>query len=108
MGLSNEYDYTFARCYIGKRHLEAAMKDFESTFDFDIEWKPFLLNPNTPDEGVPVLEYLAQRYGQKVADDARTGKSDLIKAAVRAVSLSLFYIALLTLKETAMKKAISL
>lgn len=85
----------FTRCYVGKRHLEAAMKDFESTFNFDIEWKPFLLNPNTPDEGIPVLEYLAQRYGQKVADDARTGASELIKAGERVVSIFYQFVAFL-------------
>ncbi|EDV19951.1 Uncharacterized protein YwbO [Trichoplax sp. H2] len=74
-------------CFVGKRHLETAMKDFESTFEFDIEWKPFLLNSNTPEEGIPVLEYLAQRYGQQVADDARNGTSSLI-AAGRKVGLN--------------------
>lgn len=38
-------------CWIGLRKLQAAVK--VSKVDVDIVWKPFLLRPNTPQEGSP-------------------------------------------------------
>jgi len=41
-------------CFVGKRNLEAAIaKNSKSVDDFDITWRPFLLRPNAPEEGLP-------------------------------------------------------
>jgi protein disulfide-isomerase len=50
-------------CYIGKRHLEAAMQKFPDQ-SFEIEWKSFQLDPEIePQPNKNVYEYLAERKG---------------------------------------------
>lgn len=53
-------------CYIGKRHLEAALKAFPEK-EVNIEWKSFQLDPEiVPQPGKNVYEYLAERKGMTV------------------------------------------
>ncbi len=54
-------------CYIGKRHLEAALEKFPKQ-QFDIEWKSFELDPSAdPPKGVSQAELLAKKYGRDLA-----------------------------------------
>ncbi|MHA8060065.1 DsbA family oxidoreductase [Aquirufa beregesia] len=56
-------------CYIGKRYLEKALEQFESSTPIEIEWKSYQLDPSIPmhfDEPVNVYEYLADRKGISV------------------------------------------
>src|SRR6188768_2113694 len=50
-------------CYIGKRRLERAVDELSSTYDFDIEYHPFELNPTTPESGFNQKEYLTKKFG---------------------------------------------
>lgn len=53
-------------CYIGKRHLEAALEDFPGKENIEIVWKSFQLNPNLPekaDSNQTSYEYIAQSKG---------------------------------------------
>ncbi len=50
-------------CYIGKRRLEKAIDQLKDKIDFDVEYHPFELNPNTPKEGVNHKEYLVEKFG---------------------------------------------
>jgi predicted DsbA family dithiol-disulfide isomerase len=50
-------------CYIGKRRLEKAVDELSSTYDFDIEYHPFELNPTTPESGFNQKEYLTKKFG---------------------------------------------
>jgi predicted DsbA family dithiol-disulfide isomerase len=53
-------------CYIGKRHLEAALKKFSATVS--VEWKSFELDPMAnPPKGVSQSELLAKKYGKDLA-----------------------------------------
>lgn len=53
-------------CYIGKRHLEAALKQFKGD-EVVIEWKSFELDPTAnPPKGVPAVELLARKYGRDI------------------------------------------
>ena len=49
-------------CYIGKRRLESALQD-ENITDYTIDWRPFLLNPDMPRDGVDRQIYLATKFG---------------------------------------------
>ena len=49
-------------CYIGKANLDAALTD-ESPFT--VEWHPFQLNPDMPDEGMDRRTYLETKFGGK-------------------------------------------
>lgn len=49
-------------CYIGKRRLETALA-MEGVARAEILWRPFLLNPDMPSEGMPRRVYLATKFG---------------------------------------------
>lgn len=50
-------------CYIGKRHLEKALSDFDG--EVEIEWKSFELDPFAhPVKGSDQTELLAKKYGK--------------------------------------------
>ena len=51
-------------CFIGKKRLEKAINNFNST-KFDISWHPFQLNPEIPQEGVDRNLYLSSKFGGK-------------------------------------------
>jgi len=50
-------------CYIGKRRLEKAIDQLKNKIDFEVEYHPFELNPDTPKEGVNHKEYLIKKFG---------------------------------------------
>ncbi|MEQ9310163.1 MAG: DsbA family oxidoreductase [Balneolaceae bacterium] len=53
-------------CYIGKRHLEKALKEFEEIDQIEIAWKSFQLNPDLPEQADPektVYQHLAEAKG---------------------------------------------
>ncbi len=55
-------------CYIGKRHLEAALDDFDHSDDVEVVYRSFELDPSAPE--VPVettVESLAKKFGTDVA-----------------------------------------
>lgn len=51
-------------CYIGKTHLDKALAA-EGEHPFVIEWHPFQLNPDMPDNGMDRREYLERKFGGK-------------------------------------------
>ncbi len=51
-------------CYIAKTWLDRALEAFPD-HNFNIEWKPFQLNPDMPAEGMPRLEYLDKKFGNR-------------------------------------------
>ena len=50
-------------CYIGKRHLEAALAQLDDLRDVVVRWHPFELNPDVPGEGVDRRDYLERKFG---------------------------------------------
>lgn len=53
-------------CYIGKRHLEAALEKFKDD-EVIIEWKSFELDPvSHPPKGANAEELLARKYGRDI------------------------------------------
>lgn len=55
-------------CYIGKRHFEAALKQFPNAEAITVEWKSFQLDPIIPTmtERVDVYQYLADKKGMSL------------------------------------------
>ena len=51
-------------CYIGKTLLDRALAQ-EPDHPFIIEWHPFQLNPDMPDEGMDRRAYLESKFGSK-------------------------------------------
>jgi predicted DsbA family dithiol-disulfide isomerase len=48
-------------CYIGKRRLESALERFDG--DVTIHYRPFQLDPSTPRDGRPLLDWLGPKFG---------------------------------------------
>ena len=54
-------------CYLGKRKLDAAIKQVEA-FSYDVRWRPFQLDPTIPPEGIARSEYMSRKFGaEKIA-----------------------------------------
>lgn len=54
-------------CYIGKRHFEKALEQFEHGKDIEVVWHSFQLDPETTAQpGKDVYTYLAERKGQSL------------------------------------------
>ncbi len=49
-------------CYVGKKHLEAAMQT-STDFDFEVHWHPFMLDPNIPAEGRAFDAHFSKKFG---------------------------------------------
>ena len=49
-------------CYIGKRRLERAIA-LRPQIQFDVRWRPFQLDPATPQEGVERRAYIERKFG---------------------------------------------
>lgn len=74
-------------CYIGKRQLETALKQFPEN-EFEIEWKSFQLDPSiTSQPGKDVYTYLAERKGMTVEQSKEMHKG----VTERAKSVGLDY-----------------
>ena len=53
-------------CFIGKRRLEAALRELKRERPEvapRIRWLPFFLNPDTPEEGEPYRPFLEKKFG---------------------------------------------
>jgi len=52
-------------CFIGKRRLERAIKDVSARLPvrFEVVWRPFLLDPTLPAEGVDKMERYISKFG---------------------------------------------
>ena len=50
-------------CFIGKRHLEAALAQLPDAGGAIVRWHPFELNPELPAEGVERKHYLEAKFG---------------------------------------------
>lgn len=48
-------------CYLGKRRLDHAMQAVQGPSE--VNWYPYQLNPDMPEGGLPLDEYLSMRFG---------------------------------------------
>ncbi len=56
-------------CFIGKRRLEGALALYAQAHPGapapQVTWRPFQLNPDMPDEGMPRAEYARRKFGDR-------------------------------------------
>ena len=64
-------------CYIGKRRLERALA-LRPQIEFDVRWRPFQLDPQTPPEGVDRKAYIERKFGS--SDKIKPIHTALLKA----------------------------
>ncbi len=65
-------------CYIGKSYLDAALAQ-RPAHRFEIEWRPYQLNPDMPKEGIDRRAYLEGKFG---------GPEGVLKAYAPVVELA--------------------
>ena len=58
------FDTVCPWCYIGKRRLEMALS-MRPQIRVKLNWRPFLLNPEMPPEGIDRTAYLVKKFGSK-------------------------------------------
>ncbi len=76
-------------CYVGKRRLEGALRDFPHADQVDVVWHAFELDPGAPKERDPSVshaERLAKKYGMSVAQAQQN--SERLRGIARAEGLS--------------------
>ncbi len=59
-------------CTIGYKRLDKAISEMGIQDNVEIEWHPFELNPNMPEEGENVQEHIANKYGASLEDQKRS------------------------------------
>lgn len=58
-------------CFVGKRRLEMALATLgEEGLTFNVEWLPYQLNPDMPDDGLDRREYRAAKFGSLAKSEA--------------------------------------
>jgi len=69
-------------CYVGRKRLEAAMKQ-TTGYEFQIKWLPFFLNPTLEEDGVDKIQYYQKKFGQRaqslMANMKQVGEKEGIK-----------------------------
>lgn len=73
-------------CYVGKRQLERAL-ELEPQQGLQVNWRPFQLNPDMPEEGMERGAYLRAKFG----DDAGGDRYARVRAAAASVGLDLAF-----------------
>jgi predicted DsbA family dithiol-disulfide isomerase len=58
------YDPVCPWCYIGKRRLEQALR-LRPSVEATTRWRPFLLNPEMPPDGIDRTAYLMNKFGSE-------------------------------------------
>ena len=52
-------------CYIGRRRLQSALSELQEEYDFEVEHRPFELNPAIPASGRDQLDYMIEKFGSE-------------------------------------------
>ena len=75
-------------CFIGKRRLEAALTDENCELDPSValRWRPYMLYPNLPVQGMDRAEMLRKRFGPR-GDKGRVPAVILAEAASQHIAL---------------------
>mgnify|MGYP006118342355 CR=1 FL=1 len=74
-------------CYVGKRRLEVALKEFEHRNEVVIEWKSYQLDPEMEtDTNLSIYEYLAERKG--IPYDQAESMGDNVSAVAHEMGLN--------------------
>lgn len=67
------------------------MKHLSDDFEFNVHWKPFMLNPYMPEEGMSIMDYLRLKFGDEAAERFVSGSSPVSQQGKAAVRYLLAY-----------------
>jgi predicted DsbA family dithiol-disulfide isomerase len=68
-------------CYIGKRKMESALEAWDGE-PVEVRWRPFQLDPASPNDGAPMTEALAAKFGGAAAVTAAHERVEQVAASV--------------------------
>jgi predicted DsbA family dithiol-disulfide isomerase len=51
-------------CFLGKRRLDAALENLDG-LDVFVRWRPFMLDPTIPPEGLDRQDYMLKKFGEE-------------------------------------------
>ena len=68
-------------CYIGKRKMESALEAWDGE-PVEVRWRPFQLDPASPNDGAPMTEALAVKFGGAAAVKAAHERVEQVAASV--------------------------
>jgi len=80
-------------CYVGKRRLESALKQFPHASEVELIWRAFELDPGAPaarPRDVSHVEYIARKYGMPVAQAQKS--TDHLLQLARAEGLAFDFV----------------
>lgn len=67
LGIEIVSDIVCPWCFIGKRHLESALRMYQEHAPDEeqpaVRWLPFQLNPDLPEEGISRKDYIERKFG---------------------------------------------
>lgn len=69
-------------CWLGSRYFFEAVK--QSPLQIAVTWRPYMLDPNVPEKGVPYPEYMAKKFGGGPSDRFKAMREHLEAAAPEA------------------------
>jgi len=64
-------------CWLGARYFQKAAK--QSKHDVNLTWRPYMLDPTVPEEGMPYAAYMKQKFG-----DGPTNRFKAMREALEA------------------------
>ncbi len=67
-------------CWLGKQYVEAAIKQFPD-MEVQINWRPFMLDADIPDEGLPYQYYMKKKFSGDRVEQFQAMREKLIEAA---------------------------
>ncbi|XP_066930348.1 uncharacterized protein [Clytia hemisphaerica] len=73
-------DVTCPWCYISRKNLSAACANLAKQYNFVVQFKPFILDPNVPPGGIPWHDQVAMKQGEKAAKQEMKGNGPISRA----------------------------
>ena len=77
--------FLLPRCWVGKRHLDLAIKQMGPNFSFNIRWLPFALNPYLPEEGMLFKDLATLKFGEGAVERFTSNKLPFAQAGEAVV-----------------------
>lgn len=69
-------------CWLGTRYFHQAVQT--SGADISVTWRPYMLDPTVPSEGMPYKAYMKAKFGDGPSDRFKSMREHLIQAAPEA------------------------
>jgi predicted DsbA family dithiol-disulfide isomerase len=70
-------------CAVGLGNLNQAMEELKDKVDFEVQFRPFELNPNMPKGGQDAIEHLTEKYGLTV-EQVKVNQANIRTKALEA------------------------